>query len=73
MRHRTRLRLYKGIFLAGALAAVLLWQVHWALAVPVLAADFVFDLAARRCPYCGRHYDIRESPGKTCPYCGKEL
>ncbi len=33
MRWRTKLRLYKGIFLLGALAAVLLWQVHWALAV----------------------------------------
>ena len=73
MRWRTKLRLYKGIFLLGALAAVPLWQVHWALAVPVLVAGFVFDLAAPRRPYCDRHYDIREGPGKVCPYCGKEL
>lgn len=73
MRYRTKLRLYKWIFLAGVLAAVLLWQVHWALAVPVLVVDFVFDGVARRCPFCGRHYDIREGPGRTCPYCGKKL
>ena len=42
-------------------------------AITSLGGAYLFDFALRRCPHCGKHFSIVETPKEYCPFCGKKL
>ena len=68
MKYRTKLVLYKGAFIVLVVA--------YELYIPGLlglGGAYLFDFALRRCPHCGKHFSIVETPKEYCPFCGKKL
>ena len=70
MKYRTKLVLYKGAFIVLVVAAGGLMAYERLLG---LGGAYLFDFALRRCPHCGKHFSIVETPKEYCPFCGKKL
>lgn len=74
MKNHTKLSLFRWIFVAGTVLAVVLMACELYLcAVGAFVIGAVLDFVLRRCPKCGKHFSIQQKVHECCPYCGQQI